>query len=60
MLADLLFIVDPREKYKKNFYINDRNFNTKYTLRLRKLRKTFTNLQIINFSREKRKNNKFI
>ena len=43
MLADLLFIIDPREKYKKNFYINDRNFSTKYTLRLRKLRKTFYN-----------------
>ena len=43
MLADLLFIVNPREKYKKNFYINDRNFSTKYTLRLRQLRKTFYN-----------------
>ena len=41
MLADLLFILNPREKYKKNFYINDRNFSTKYTLRLRQLRKTF-------------------
>ena len=41
MLADLLFIVNPREKYKKNFYINDRNFSTKYSLRLRKLRKSF-------------------
>ena len=46
MLADLLFIEDPRAKYKKNFYINDRNYNTKYTLRLRKFRKTFYNNNI--------------
>ena len=39
MLADLLFIEDPRAKYKKNFYINDRNYHTKYTLRLRDIRK---------------------
>ena len=46
MLADLLFIQDPRTKYKKNFYINDRNYDTKYTLRLRKFRKTFYNNSI--------------
>ena len=43
MLADLLFIEDPRAKYKKNYYINERNYSTKYTLRLRKLRKKFYN-----------------
>ena len=39
MLADLLFIEDPRAKYKKNFYINENNYNTKYTLLLRRARK---------------------
>ena len=43
MLADLLFIEDPRQKHKKNFYINERNYNTKYTLRLRKTRKKIYN-----------------
>ena len=55
MLADLLFIVDPREKYKKNFYINDRNFSTKYSLRLRKLRKTFYNNTVKNKKLEQKK-----
>ena len=43
MLADLLFIEDPRIKHKKNYYINERNYSTKYSLRLRKLRKKFYN-----------------
>ena len=35
MFADLLFIEDPREKNKKNYYINDRNYFTKNSLRMR-------------------------
>ena len=46
MLADLLFIEDPRAKYKKNFYINDHNYNTKYSLHLRKTRKKIYNNSI--------------
>ena len=46
MLADLLFIEDPRQKHKKNYYINERNYNTKYTLHLRKTRKKIYNNSI--------------
>ena len=46
MLADLLFIEDPRQKHKKNYYINEKNYNTKYTLHLRKTRKKIYNNSI--------------
>ena len=54
MLADLLFIEDPKLKYKKNFYINENNHNMKYTLFLRKTRKNFYN-NIIKSKKEEQK-----
>jgi len=43
MLSDLMFIEDPKEKHKKNYYINERNYSTKYTIRLRNTRKKIYN-----------------
>ena len=43
MFADLLFIEDPKEKNKKNFYINERNYFTKNSLRMHKTHINFYN-----------------
>ena len=43
MFADLLFIEDPKEKNKKNYYINDRNYFTKNSLRMRSTHINFYN-----------------
>ena len=54
MIADLLFIQDPKLKYKKNYYINESNLNTKYTLHLRKTRMNFYN-NIVKSKKEEQK-----
>ena len=46
MFADLLFIEDPKEKNKKNFYINERNYFTKNSLRMRNTHINFYNKSI--------------
>ena len=55
MLADLLFIEDPKAKYKKNYYINENNYNTKYTLLLRRARKKMYKNAIRTRRKEKEK-----
>ena len=56
MLADLLFIQDPREKYKKNFYLNDRNYYAKNSIRMRRTHKNFYN-NAIKAKKEEQKRN---
>ena len=55
MLADLLFIEDPKAKYKKNYYINENNYNTKYSLLLRRARKKMYKNAIRTRRKEKEK-----
>ena len=56
MFSDLLFIEDPKEKNKKNYYINERNYFTKNSLRMRKTHKNFYN-KSINAKKEEQKRN---
>lgn len=56
MLADLLFIEDPKEKNKKNYYINDRNYFTKNSLRMRNTHINFYNKAIKDKKEEKKRN----
>lgn len=56
MLSDLLFIEDPKEKNKKNFYINDRNYFTKNSLNMRRTHMNFYNSAIRAKKEEQKKN----
>ena len=56
MFADLLFIEDPKEKNKKNFYINDRNYFTKNSLRMRHTHIKFYNKSIKSKKEEQKRN----
>lgn len=56
MFADLLFIEDPKEKNKKNYYINDRNYFTKNSLRMRNTHIGFYNSSIKAKKEEQKKN----
>ena len=56
MLSDLLFIEDPKEKNKKNFYINDRNYFTKNSLNMRRTHMNFYNNAIRAKKEEQKKN----
>ena len=56
MLSDLLFIEDPREKNKKNYYINDRNYFTKNSLQMRRTHMNFYNKAIRDKKEEQKKN----
>ncbi len=56
MFADLLFIEDPKEKNKRNYYINDRNYFTKNSLRMRHTHIKFYNKSIKSKKEEQKKN----
>ena len=56
MFADLLFIEDPKEKNKKNYYINERNYFTKNSLRMRSTHINFYNNSIKAKKEEQKRN----
>lgn len=56
MLSDLLFIEDPKEKNKKNYYINERNYFTKNSLQMRRTHMNFYNNSIKAKKEEQKKN----
>ena len=56
MFADLLFIEDPKEKNKKNYYINERNYFTKNSLRMRSTHIGFYNNSIRAKKEEQKRN----
>ena len=47
MFGDLLFIENPREKRKKNFYINERNYYSRSSIQIRNKHKNFYNNSIL-------------
>ena len=56
MFPDLLFIENPKEKNKKNFYINERNYYTKNFLRMRRSQINFYNNAIKEKKEEQKRN----